>query len=308
MEESIHEIVVEQDSLVGAWTGAGARAAAARVMGEKRLADRVTSSLRALANDYSSGVGALEAAREHLLSLTIDVTRRGFTVRDNGVVDASEKLAQFPKEPAVQVELARMRIEKEACEATIKVVEALKECDSIATAAIGMIRASTDLLERSAQAATPGEVVVRDDGGFSWRPDVPATAAASVVGVMTDATGRGLASGAASVGDDVARSIGKGLGPFGAVLGAVPAIANDINGGMDPTKAVVSEGAGAGVGLWFGGVSGSFLSSAAAGALGGSAVAPGVGTAVGFVAGAVVSGGVAFGVSKGVQFVWDTIF
>ncbi|MBF6184156.1 MULTISPECIES: hypothetical protein [Nocardia] len=39
------------------------------------------------------------------------------------------------------------------------------------------------------------------------------------------------------------------LGIVGNVIGTVPAIANDINGGMDPTKAIVSEGAGTAAGM-----------------------------------------------------------
>src|SRR5690606_20241111 len=52
----------------------------------------------------------------------------------------------------------------------------------------------------------------------------------------------------------------------GNAIGTVPAIANDINGGMDPTKAIVSESAGTAAGL----AVGTWAGSAAAGALAGS--------------------------------------
>lgn len=42
------------------------------------------------------------------------------------------------------------------------------------------------------------------------------------------------------------------LGIVGNVIGTVPAIANDINGGMDPTKAVVTETAGTAAGMALG--------------------------------------------------------
>ncbi len=89
------------------------------------------------------------------------------------------------------------------------------------------------------------------------------------------------------------------LGIVGNVIGTVPAIANDIEGGMDPTKAVVSETAGTAAGM----AVGNWATSAATGAMVGS-VAPGVGTAVGFVVGAGIGALTAYGVSKSIQWVW----
>jgi len=89
------------------------------------------------------------------------------------------------------------------------------------------------------------------------------------------------------------------MGIIGNAIGTVPAISNDIDGGMDPTKAVVSESAGAATGMTLGTV----LGAGAAGALSGSTV-PGVGTAVGFVVGIGASAAAAYGTSKGIQALW----
>ncbi|MEV0946550.1 hypothetical protein [Rhodococcus sp. NPDC049939] len=116
---------------------------------------------------------------------------------------------------------------------------------------------------------------------------------------MTDKTGEALKSAAkasaAAYTDDVARNIGRGLGPLGAVVGTVPAIMNDIKGGMSTTEAVVSEGGGtlAGIGA-----------AAVAGAAMGSFV-PGAGTAAGLVVGAVAGGVATWWTSKTIQRHWD---
>ncbi|MET9492799.1 hypothetical protein [Nocardia sp. NPDC006630] len=93
------------------------------------------------------------------------------------------------------------------------------------------------------------------------------------------------------------------MGIVGNAIGTVPAIANDINGGMDPTKAIVSEGGGTAAGVVAGGVAAGIVADAAAGAAIGSVV-PGVGTAAGLVVGTVVGGAVAYLGSKGIQKVW----
>ncbi len=148
-----------------------------------------------------------------------------------------------------------------------------------------------------------------------WAPDTPAMTAAAIAGAMTESTRMGLEGAAKEAADkgvlkwvenwatskDGQWSTGfSRLGIVGNVIGTVPAIANDINGGMDPTKAIVSEGAGTAAGMGLGAVAG----SATAGALAGSVV-PGVGTAAGFVVGTIVGAGTAYGVSKSIQWIWS---
>ncbi|WP_139277728.1 hypothetical protein [Rhodococcus marinonascens] len=198
-----------------------------------------------------------------------------------------------------------MRIKKEAAELTLVVVDALRQADEAAVAAASRIQAAIDALQQAGHAAIPGNVVDHGDGGFTMVPDWPSTIAASTIGVMTDKTGKALTNAAAATAaasaDDVARTIGRGLGPFGAAIGTVPAIANDIKGGMDPTKAVVTEGAGAAAGLW----GGTYLGGKLGAAAGSFIPVPGVGTAVGLVAGAAIGGGIAWLGSKFLQSQWD---
>lgn len=153
--------------------------------------------------------------------------------------------------------------------------------------------------EDAAAKAVAGDVITVGNDKFTLAPDIPTTVAASTIGVMADGTGDLLKSAAVSSADDVARNIGRGLGPFGAAIGTVPAIMADIDGGMDADKAIVSESAGAVVGGFVG-----WGTGAGTGAMVGSVV-PGAGTAAGFVVGAIFGGIASWGTSKGIQAAWD---
>ncbi|WP_280305434.1 hypothetical protein [Nocardia neocaledoniensis] len=151
-----------------------------------------------------------------------------------------------------------------------------------------------------------------------WAPDKEAMTAAAIAGAMTDGTRMGLESAAKDAADkgvlkwvenwgkiDDAGKYTTGLsrlGIVGNVIGTVPAIANDINGGMSPAEAIVSEGAGTAVGMAAGSAAGVWAGGAAGAALG--SVVPGAGTAVGFVVGAGVGAGMAYLTSKSIQWVW----
>ncbi|MFD4402942.1 hypothetical protein ACFWPH_09270 [Nocardia sp. NPDC058499] len=153
-----------------------------------------------------------------------------------------------------------------------------------------------------------------------WKPDVPAMTAASISGMMTDGVKLGLEGAAKSANDGTVLKWVKEWGTFadgkyttglsrlgiiGNAIGTVPAITNDIEGGMDPTKAVVSESAGTVAGMAAGGVAGAWVSGGSIGAAIGTAVpVPGVGTAAGFVIGAGVAAGAAYLTSKGIQKIW----
>ncbi|WP_027501515.1 WXG100 family type VII secretion target [Rhodococcus sp. UNC363MFTsu5.1] len=285
----------EQDALAETWHGTAATVAAERVVQEQRLGRGVSRALAAVAEEYRVGAGIVESARDHLVVVVAGAHSRGYRVADNGEVDPSGLLAMLVLAPAGMADIAALRIKKEAAELTIAVVGALRQAESAASEVSSRIQRATGVLQRAGEAAVPGKVVEEKKDVFTWKPDVPATVAASSIGLVADATKEGLVSAAASSGDDLARGIGRGFGPFGAVIGTVPAIVNDIDGGMDPTKAIVTESGGAVAGL---------LAAAGAGAAMGS-VFPGVGTAGGLVVGAVIGGFASWGGSKGLQLMWD---
>ena len=306
IDESMHGLCLEQDVLAESWHGGAAIAAAERVVGESSTAGKVAGALSVIAREYRTASGMLDGVRSDLARAVNAATMSGYTVGDDGVVDASAILAKFPPEAPLSgsVALAQLEVMNTAAELTVDVVRALIRCVDVSNDALDRIRKSVASAEGVAQAVSPGQVAPDGNGGFSWAPDKEATAASAVVGFMTDMTGKGLERAAVESSDDLARMIGKGLGPVGAVVGVVPAILNDINiGDMDPTKAIVSEGVGAGAGYiaggWIAGITADAIGGAAAGS-----VVPGPGTLVGAVVGVGVGAVAAWGFPKVIQYFW----
>ncbi|QKT10953.1 WXG100 family type VII secretion target [Rhodococcus sp. W8901] len=295
LAEQLDDVVAAQSNLSETWRGSAADAATARITRERSLAVAISDAIASIAYELRNSASATESAREHVLSVVTDARTQGYAVDDSGTVDPSGLLGWLPLAPPETRDYARIQIERDAAELTLSVLAALRDAASVADEMQRRLRAAIEHLEVTGAAAESGAVVRSENGGFSWKPDVPATTAAASIGLVADATTEGLVSAARSSGDDVARIIGKGFGPFGAAIGVVPAIANDINGGMDPTKAVVTESGGvlAGVG-----------SAALAGMALGSFV-PGAGTAVGLVVGVAAGAVGGYLGSKFLQSIWD---
>ena len=297
LDDHMKGLLNDQDALAEQWKGDAANAAALRVIRERSLGSAIAGALLQVADAYRTGAPIVDGARMHVAGLVRAAESQSFTVHDNGIVDAANQIsllrALLP--PGATYDTASLQLERQAAELSVALVDALQQAAAAAGDAMSRINTAGAVLEDAAKAATPGEVVRSESGEFSLVPDVPATVAASTIGLMADSTKEGLKNAALSTGDDLGRGIAKGLGPAGAALGVIPAIVNDIEGGMDPTKAVVTETSGAALGLG---------ASLATGAAIGSVV-PGAGTVVGVVAGAIVGGFAAWGSSKFLQSVWN---
>ncbi|QNG20188.1 hypothetical protein G4H71_13465 [Rhodococcus triatomae] len=276
-------------TLTETWSGDAAEAADHRIAQECKLASAISEALAGVAAAYRDGEPALAAARANVLGHVEHARWSGFYVMDNGEVTLP------PETAGDAATIATLREEAEAQTALVQ--DALRQAVEVSMDVTAALRSATEILDDAAAAARVGQIV-EDGDGFSWAPDVPATVAASVVGTMSSAIGDGLKSVADSA-DNASRTIAKGMRPFGTVLGTIPAISNDIKGGMDPTKAVVTESVGAAAGALTG-----VWAGAKAGALVGSGAAPGVGTVVGFGAGAATGLIVGYAVPKAGQYVW----
>ncbi|NLU82722.1 hypothetical protein [Rhodococcus sp. HNM0569] len=287
LDESGRSLENDQNVLAESWHGDAAAAAAERVVEETRLARGIGSALQEVADTYRSASSALEAVKSTVESKIAAAASSGFDVDDSG--------AATPAGSGVIAAEELARLESDAAAHTAAIRDALRQAGDVAADATKRIADTSDIVEDAASKAQYGSVEPDGEGEFSWKPDWPATIAGTIVSEATDKTGAALTSAAASSADDVARGIGRGLGPIGAAVGTVPAIANDINDGMDPTKAVVTEGAGTVAGI---------LATAGTGAAVGS-FAPGIGTGVGFAIGLVAGGAASWGVSKGLQKVWS---
>ncbi|MDV2478277.1 hypothetical protein F8M49_27905 [Rhodococcus zopfii] len=297
LDGRLRSLVDDQDALAEQWNSDAARSAATRIMRERSLGSAIAGALQQIADAYRTGAVIIEGAQMHLTTVVNNAEQQEFTVHDDGTVDALSQIAllQLLLPDHASFEIARIRLERDSAVLTVAVLEALVQADAAVLDASARISTTLTALDDAGKAVIPGKVVRSENGEFSWRPDWPATTAAATIGVVTDSTKEGLQAAAIASGDDLGRGIARGLGPAGALLGAVPAIANDIEGGMDPTKATVTETGGAAMG---------FGASLAAGALVGSVV-PGAGTAVGIAVGAVAGGLAAWGSSKGFQWLWD---
>ncbi|SUE15655.1 Uncharacterised protein [Rhodococcus gordoniae] len=303
LDDRMKGLLTEQDVLAERWSGDAARAAAARVVRERSLGSAIAEALLQVAEAYRTGAWLVEGTRLHLVSVVTGAEQSGFTVHHDGTVDPSDQIrilsAMLQAEAVAE---ARVRLEHEAAELTHAVTGALEQASRAAIETADRITAAVAVLEAARDAAVPGKVVQTEDGEFSWWPDWPSTIAASSIGAMSGATKELLTDAAVASGDDVARNIARGMNPAAAAVGTVPAIVNDIKGGMDPTEAIVSESAGTVAGM-LGAVAASKLSAAFIGAVGGSVV-PGVGTAAGFVAGLIGGGAATWYASKKIQELW----
>ena len=301
LDGRLRRLVDNQDALAEQWNGDAARSAATRIVRERSLGSAIAGALQQIADAYRTSAVIIEGARMHLTTVVNNAEQQEFTVHDDGTVDASSQIAllQLFLPDHASFEIARIRLERDAAVLTVAVLEALVQADAAVLDASARIGAAVTAVEDAGRAAVPGEVVRSETGEFSWRPDVQATVAASTIGAMADATTHGLKNAAIVSVDDIARNIARGLEPFAAAIGTVPAIANDIEGGMYPTKAIVTEGTGSAVGL------GAAYLGAKTGVAIGTAVAPGVGTTVGLVVGGLAGAGATYLTSKSLQAIWD---
>ncbi|MGW0019784.1 hypothetical protein ACWDUD_15765 [Rhodococcus sp. NPDC003382] len=301
LDGRLRSLVDDQDALAEQWTSDAASSAAARIVRERSLGSAIAGALQQVADAYRTGAVIVEGARTHLTAVVRSAEQQEFTVHDDGIVDASSQIAllQLLLPDRESFEIARVRLERDAAVLTVAVLEGLLQAEAAAVDASARIGTAVTALEDAGRAAIPGKIIRSENGEFSWRPDMEATVAASTIGLMADATGTGLLNAAISSADDVARSVARGLGPFATAIGTVPAIHNDIEGGMEPTQAVVTESVGSAVGF------GAAFYGAKGGAALGTMIAPGLGTAVGLVAGALAGAGATYLTSKSMQAGWQ---
>ncbi|MEV0946549.1 hypothetical protein [Rhodococcus sp. NPDC049939] len=143
LDERFAGLMIEQDALAETWSGAAATAAATRVVQEKSLGGAVAGALSDLAEQYRGTAGIVDGARSHLVSVVSDARGRGFNVEDDGWVDPAALIAWLALAPEHTRDAARLRIEKEAAELTLVVVDALRQARDAAIDAANRIQAQS---------------------------------------------------------------------------------------------------------------------------------------------------------------------
>ncbi|MEK8070608.1 hypothetical protein [Rhodococcoides navarretei] len=290
-------VLEEQDVLAETWTGEAAAAAAERVVTECSRMSSVCGEIDLLGAAFATAAGMVDAAKTHLQAQVSAATRSGFAVRADGVVDPDGMIALIPDSLGEEKVRQADELRSAAAQLTEDIQDALKQAERAALDAAQQLAEPTKLLTALALGSPTGKFVENSDGSFSWVPDWPTTIASTVIGGMADVTRRALEfPGVGSV-DDVARNIGRGLGAFGGVAGAIPGFAQNIDDGMDPTKAVIVEAAPIAAGAattWVFGAIGSVAGS----------IVPGPGTVAGAAIGIALGGAVNYGVSKLFEAKW----
>ncbi|OZC63227.1 hypothetical protein CH276_12735 [Rhodococcus sp. 06-470-2] len=284
-------VLEEQDALAETWTGEAADAAAERVVTECSRMGSVCSEIDSLGKAFESAAGIVEAAKAHLRAQVSAATASGFAVRADGVVDPEGMIALIPDVLGEEKERRADELRSAAAQLTRDIQGALSQAERAAIDAALQLAEPTKHLAELALGSATGNVVENPDGSFSWMPDWPSTVASSVISGMSDVTRRVLEFPGIDSVDDVAKNIGRGLGAFGSVAGAIPGMADKIDDGMDPTEAVIVEAtpiAAGAVMTWAFGVLGGMAGS----------VVPGPGTVVGAAAGIALGGLVSYGVDK----------
>ncbi|WP_415976950.1 WXG100 family type VII secretion target [Rhodococcus sp. 077-4] len=296
-------VLEEQDALAETWTGDAADAAAERVVTECSRMGKVCGEIESLGKAFDTAAGVVEAAQTHLQAQVSAATTSGFAVSDDGLVNPDGMIALIPDALGHEKVRQAGELRAAAAQLTLDIQGALRQAEHAAADAAHQLAEPTKILTELALSSPTGKFVENPDGSFSWMPDWPTTAAATVIGGMSDATKRALELPGVSSVDDVAKNIGRGLGAFGAVAGTIPSIAHDIDEGVSPTEAILVNSASTAIGL----AAASYATYALAG-LGGVAgsVFPGPGTvaggAAGVALGTLVGGTVSHTVSK--MFEW----
>ena len=284
-------VLEEQDVLSETWTGEAAGAAAERVVTECSRMSSVCGEIDSLGTAFETAAGIVDAAKAHLQAQVSAATSSGFAVAADGVVDPNGLIALIPDSLGEEKARQADELRSAADRLTEDIQSALKQAESAALDAAEQLAGPTKLLTELALTSPTGQLVENPDGSFSWMPDWPTTIASTVIGGMTDVTRRALEFPGVDSVDDVARNIGRGLGAFGTVAGAIPGIADNIDDGMNPAEAVIVEAtpiAAGAITTWAFGAIGSVAGS----------IVPGPGTVVGAAAGIALGGFVSYGVDK----------
>ncbi|CCQ15534.1 Homoserine O-acetyltransferase [Rhodococcus sp. AW25M09] len=290
-------VLDEQDVLAETWTGDAADAAAERVVAECSRMGWVCNEITTLGAAFERAAGIVDAAKTHLQAQVSAATMSGFAVAADGVVNPDGMVALIPDSLGDEKMRRADELRSDAAQLTADIQAALRHAEQAAVDAARQLAEPTMKLTELALGSPTGKFVDNPDGSFSWMPDWPTTIASTVIGGMADVTRKALELPGVDSVDDVAKNIGRGLGAFGAVAGAIPGIADNIDDGMDPTKAVLVEAAPIAAGA---------ATTWAFGAIGGVAgsIVPGPGTVAGAAAGIALGGAVTYGVSKLLEATW----
>lgn len=91
----MQSMLIEQDDLAESWNGAGADAAARRVVNEKTAGSHIAGKIDSIKAVLTFGQTELQDAKTFVLTKRTNIVDSGFEVDDRGIVTANEKVKQI---------------------------------------------------------------------------------------------------------------------------------------------------------------------------------------------------------------------
>ncbi|MBF6174922.1 hypothetical protein [Nocardia blacklockiae] len=183
-DEMLHSMLTTQDDLAESWRGAGADAAAARVVSEKTAGSHIVGQISNLRGAYTTHQTALTDAKNLVVTKrNLFRDTRGFDVRDDGTVTAETKIRQLEAAGKDRGDVAGARIDLmyEAGQCQLELLSALQNADNAATAARTQIELAKAELGRVALSEAPSKEIRALFSGPA-QPGTAAPAPSPIVG------------------------------------------------------------------------------------------------------------------------------
>lgn len=128
-------MLIEQDDLAESWNGAGADAAASRIVRDKTAGSHISTKIDAVKTVLGSAKTELQAAKEFVLTKRNNFVEWGFEVDDRGIVTANAKIRELRKtgmEDSAAI-TAGIELMAEAGRHSLELLGALQHARSVAT-------------------------------------------------------------------------------------------------------------------------------------------------------------------------------
>ncbi|WP_405160027.1 hypothetical protein OG203_26730 [Nocardia sp. NBC_01499] len=131
----MQSMLIEQDDLAESWNGAGADAAARRVVNEKTAGSHVSGKIDSIKEVLTAGQTQLQDAKNFVLTKRNNFVDAGFEVDDRGIVTANEKVKQISAAGGDRSEAmaAGFSVMAEAGRDTLEMLEALQHAKGVAS-------------------------------------------------------------------------------------------------------------------------------------------------------------------------------
>ncbi|MBF6233140.1 hypothetical protein [Nocardia farcinica] len=158
-------MLIKQDDLAESWNGAGADAAASRVVSDKTAGDHISAKIDAVKTVLETAKTDLQAARDFVLTKRNNFVEWGFEVDDRGIVAANAKIKELRKtgmENGAAI-TAGLELMAEAGRYSVELLGALQYAKGVATSVQTKLQTATAELNTLVATEAPSKVM-RDLG------------------------------------------------------------------------------------------------------------------------------------------------